>query len=232
MRLGLTEDESGRRSLSCPRDSFSLKSVSLPRNLATHELQQQNFALFSLSDTAHKHCQICGKENTAGDSELCYVFILSHLPSPLNNPRSLHRDFLLQHQIALICVCLRPFPSALQFLFWASFTWGEDGLRVIQRNILRLWGWSMTDAKQIQWIWRSLAQLHQWCIFSLQSCTDTAFPKNTKHSLAGLEMPHFQAMAWHSLGSGHMYLEHKSILPIDIVCLTALTKNFESISYK
>lgn len=75
MRLGLTDPKTGcwggiRQGsaegylsyLSYLRDSFSLKSVSLPRNVATCELQQQIFALFSLSDTAHKHCQITGRK--------------------------------------------------------------------------------------------------------------------------------------------------------------------------
>lgn len=226
------EEEPGRRSLPCLKDSFSLKCLTAQKsgNLWTPAAE---FSLFSLSDTAHKHCQIAGRKTQLVILN-CYVFILSHLPPPLNNPRSLHRDLLLLHQVALICVCLWPFPSAFQFLFWAGFTWGEDGSRVTHRNVLRLWGWSRTDVdpQQIQWLWWSFAQLHQWCISSLQSCTDTAFPKHTKHSLAGQEMSHLKAMAWHSLGSDHIYLEHKSILPIDIVCLTALTKKLKCLSYK
>lgn len=78
------------------------------------------------------------KENTARDSGLCQIFILSHLPPPLNNPRSLHRDLFLWHCIAQECVCIWPFPPAFQFFFWPIWTRGEDVLKVTQRNILGL----------------------------------------------------------------------------------------------
>lgn len=88
------------------------------------------------------------KENTAGDSGLCYIFILSHLPPLLNNPRSLHRDLLLWHRIAQECVCLQPFPPIFQFPFWPASTTGGNVLQVTQRNPAGLWDPSTADRNQ------------------------------------------------------------------------------------
>lgn len=140
------QKKSGGRSLSCPKGSFSFKSLIAQKSGSLWTPAKEFYFVFIVRHSTQLLLDST-KENTAGDSGICYIFILSHLPPPLNNPRSLHGDLLPRRWIAQDCAC--PWASpAFQFSFLPASTGGEDVLKVTPRNILRHWGWSTTDTKQ------------------------------------------------------------------------------------